>query len=130
MDKDRMILIGGLIVIFICCISIFSNIKSALADSRDMNLNIKYYKALKNCIPTKVYIESEDATKEILGKGETTCNVIEDGKKCSFPMGVTFKLSEVGVKYAKIFREEGVSNDELFDPDMTWSQEAYGRYCR
>lgn len=129
MEKERIITIVGLIIIVACCISIFNNIKYGMAVSKDFGLNMKYYKALASCKPVKVYIAEEDSKKEVVGKAEYTCGVIENGKRCNFPMSEVPNISNVSIKLLKAAESGDISSAEEFDTNMVWLQDMYAKYC-
>jgi hypothetical protein len=130
MEKERIITIVGIIIIIACCVSIFNNIKYEMSVSKDYNLNMKYFKSLAACKPVKVYIEDEDSTKEVVGKAQYTCGIIEDGKRCNFPMNIMPRLSNVSKKLMRAAERGDISTASQFDSDMVWIQDMYSKYCQ
>ena len=130
MEKERIITIVGIIIIVGCCISIFNNIKYGVGVSKDFSLNMKYYQAMASCKPVKVHIKEEDVTKEIIGKAEYTCGVVENGKRCNFLMSEMPKLSSVSIKLLKAVESGDITTDNEFETDMVWIQDTYSKYCK
>ncbi len=128
--------------VLICYFAILNIVKAEVSASQYAKLHTTYLNALGTCTPTKVHIPGDcqeigftgqkvcdnGYIREVIGKEGTSCKVIDDGKKCYFPLSITRRLSNVGKNIAKSI-ESGELNISSSDPNIIWSEQMYNKYC-
>ena len=128
--------------VIICCMVMLNTVKAEISSSQYAQLHTKYLNALSSCTPTKVHIPGDcheigftgqkvcddGYVREVIGKEGSACEVIDNGKKCLFPLSITPRLSNVGKNIAKSI-ESGELNISSSDHNIIWSEQIYNKYC-
>ncbi|MBE7702419.1 MAG: hypothetical protein E7Z89_00050 [Cyanobacteria bacterium SIG28] len=131
------------IVALIFSLTLFSVVKAEMTSSQFVQLHNKFLNSLNTCTPVKVYIPGEDCyeigftgqkvcdngyTREVIGKEGNTCKVIDNNRKCYFPLSITSKLSNGGKKITNSI-ESGNIDISSSDPSIIWAEQMYNKYC-